>query len=175
MDYGADKFNPKSKEIDGKTFVVTPFNALEAMKLQVKLAKIFGPALGGLISEKGLDSDVDISKGIMTLFMGIDDNVVLDIIRTAFKKTECEMYVDDKRILYTLSNPNSADFDTVFRGTLMTLYKVIWFVVEVNYPDFLELTAGIGDKAKAVFSEPQKKSVKRSAKKSEQSELFQPT
>lgn len=135
----------KERDIDGMKVNVTQFPARYGFKLQAKLAKIFGPVIGELFSGvKGnvknfTESDLDMSKisdAIRVLFEKLDENSAETLVFELTKSTKVDgTDIDDK------------SFDLIFPGKYASLYKIIFFVLEVNYGSFFGLR-GIGEAIK---------------------------
>lgn len=155
----------ESRIIDGKTFIVDPMGAMQALKLKVELVGIFAPALASLVSsgkDITLDSETDITGAIETLVTALDD--------TKFEKltnklmTRAYVCFDENPQMQPLTD--NKNFDYAFKQNLMTFYKVVWFVVEVNYKDFLGKMGNIGDLKKTFTTNVVSKSTKSSQKSS---------
>ena len=75
----------KTKEIKGKSYQVTPFMAIEGLRLKAYLVKLVGPALGELAGNvDGLDSEINsnsISKVIEKLTEALDENSFIALIK----------------------------------------------------------------------------------------------
>ncbi|MDC7234577.1 MAG: hypothetical protein PQJ58_15205 [Spirochaetales bacterium] len=142
----------QKKRIDGEVYQVTPFQGREAFKIQMKLARLIAPLVGlmaGMFSgmdlkkiEKLSELDIDIdgeslSKVLDALFSKYSDEELLDLLILLFEKVE--KGEDDKKIFIT-----AEAFDTIFAQNLVTAFKVAFFVIQVNYPDFFGLAALIG-------------------------------
>lgn len=143
----------KSKIIDGSKYEVTQFPAREAIRLKIRIAKIIGPSwstvLGGLIpnaekrKSKGnqnafssiMDGDLNmpvVGSAIEKLFYNLNENESLDLIERLFSLTRKDGVELKPEII-----------DIMFAGKTLTIYKVIWFVIQTNYPDFFG-ARGIG-------------------------------
>jgi hypothetical protein len=160
---------PKTKEIDGIPFSVTPFPAIEAFKLKSYLIKKFAPAfsqvLGMLnsIPKNGnfldikFDSDI-ITKAVKELILQLDENDFMELLRRLMQNVCARTSVDGKALeLYFTKDRFEASLDIIFSGNLFTVYPVLLFVLEANYPDFFKKAGGIGGKIQTMLtSEPQK-------------------
>lgn len=169
---------PKTKKIDGIQFSVTPFPAIEAFKLKSYLIKKFAPAfsqiLGMLnsIPEDGnfldikFDSDI-ITKAVKELIIQLDENEFADLLRRLLHNVCAKTNVDGKDLeLYFTKDTFETSLDIIFSGKLFTVYPVLLFVLEANYPDFLgKVGGGIGGKIQQMLSsEPQKPGSKSGSK-----------
>jgi hypothetical protein len=130
----------EQRSIDGKNYIVTQFPAGRALRIWHRLVKLVGPALG-------------------TAFGGIknDDKSILDarfdfsVIGTAIEKltgamSEDEFHAFTLELLQMTSQDgkeiNKTTFDVLFQGEIAHLFKVLAFVLEVNFKDFYSALAG---------------------------------
>jgi len=144
----SEKYVRQTKEIDGTTFYVLPFNSFKAILLQKRIAEIVGPSVITLISgvKEGLgDMDISVVSGVLeaTLSKLSEDKFskfLVDLLeKVSIDIGGAELFlIKDGRVLDTI-------FDSAFQLETMKLYKVIWFVLEANYPDFLSKIKGFGD------------------------------
>lgn len=133
----------RDKLINGHTYSVTQFPARHAFMLKARLAKLLGPALAeilaslnGVSKESILSADIDlsaISAALNKLLGAVDEQSTMDLI---LKLLSCTR-MDGKEITEQL-------FDIEFAGNLSDVYKVLAFVIEVNYGDFFG-SNGIGN------------------------------
>jgi len=171
-----------TREIDGMKVQVSPLMALEALRIKSYLIRILSPAatriLGGLnFSGNLLDSDFDgnkVGEAIEKLFIEIGDDGLVTICRKLFRNIIITITNEDgtKRVyeLSSFSEGRDADFNNIFKGRLFSIYKIIAFVLEVNYPDFFGLMGDFGEKAKTLFSKKQNKKSTPEQESMEQSE-----
>jgi len=131
----------KEKKIDGMEVMVTQFPARFGFKMQAKLVKIFGPVIGVLLggtegdTDKILDSNLDAEKlagAIAKLFDSVDENEALALVLQLMQTTR----INGQEV-------NETSFDSLFPGKYQTMYKVLGFVLEVNYGSFFG-EGGIG-------------------------------
>ena len=132
----------KDREIDEHKYTVTSFGAGEGVKIKALLMKYLGPsvfsmlALGG--NEKSFfETDIDpqiISTISDKLFNKLDENQYLNFILRLLATTRR----DGKEITYEL-------FNMEFAGEYGSLYKVLFFVLEVNYKESFFGKDGIGN------------------------------
>jgi len=123
----------KEKTIDGSKYSVTQMTARKALKTKAQLLKIFGAAFAEIFIQekpsknlKGLTfSKKDAVNAIQSLATQLEDEkfefLVLELLQNV-RKNGIEL---TKEII---------DFE--FAGKLNTLFKVIWFVIEVNFENF---------------------------------------
>lgn len=124
----------KEKTISDSTYRVNQFVGTTSFKMLVEVTKLLGPGLASLpklIPKDGssiLDSDTNILGEAIQVMMGkLDPTANLDLIIRLLASTSCDN-----------SDINLQTFDLVFQGKMLTLFKVIMFVLEVNYSDFLK-------------------------------------
>ncbi len=127
----------KEKKIDEFTVCVTQFPARAGWKMHAKLIRIFGPVIGSLIAgndinagslENTLDSDFDLSglgTSLEKLFGELDENTSLALVFELFNCTR----IDGQEI-------SEESFDLLFAGKYLSIYKILGFVLEVNYGSF---------------------------------------
>lgn len=134
----------QEKTINESIYTVTPFPARLGLKLKMRLIKLLGPSIakavtaldlneGGSVLESELDGDL-IGQAIASLTENLGDDTVdlmLDLLKST-RKNGVEL--------------NEQVFNLEFAGDYVTLYKVLYFVVEVNYGVFFG-KGGIGELA----------------------------
>lgn len=132
----------RNKVIEGREYSVTQFPARRGFALKARLAKLLGPAVAELFSavkggdaESLMSADIDmaiVGGAIRRLLEGVDESNMLELVLSLLSMTR----VDGKEITEQV-------FDMEFAGKFSELYKVLAFVVEVNYGDFFG-SNGIG-------------------------------
>jgi hypothetical protein len=153
-------FGTQKKSIDGIDVHVTPFAALEALKIQALLLRVVGPALGRTVgaikdllgSAKLLDLNIDgsgLSGAIAELAEKLPEEQLVDITRRMLRGVQCvtaNPREPGAKITVAFDDPEKFEsaFDLVFQGRLMSVYSVIAFVLKVNYPDFFQKILGSG-------------------------------
>jgi hypothetical protein len=155
----------ETKIIDGKTFIIDPMGAMSALKLKVELVGVFAPAISSLISKGGaisLDSETDINGAIESLVMSLTEAKFESLSKKLM--TRANVCFDGNPQMQPLTNDKN--FDYAFQQNLLTFYKVVWFVIEVNYKDFLGKMGNIGDLKKTFINSEPIKSTKSSKKSS---------
>lgn len=129
----------KHKSIDGKRVTVSQFPARRALALKIKLLKLFGPALAQMLGKvksltggKLLDGSLDeFSPAIDKLTAAMEPDQFVDLVMELLAMTR----IDDKEA--------TSNFDMDFAGNLPFMYKVLFFVLEVNFGNFFG-KSGIG-------------------------------
>ncbi len=134
---------PQTKKIDDFNVIVSAWPARKAWRYQVLFGKIIGPslkelgaALGSKTQDKSImDSDLSyekIGEAIANLFNNLSEDESEDLLL----KCMSSVRVNNEEI-----TPET--FDVIFAGNLSTVYKIVGFVLEVNYGSFLG-KSGIG-------------------------------
>lgn len=148
----------KTKEIKGKSYQVTPFMAIEGLRLKAYLLKLVGPAIGELAgSVDGLDSEINsasITKVIEKITEVLDENTFISLIKRLLQNVLVN-WTDENGQKHAVAF--AQDFETslnvVFQGELFSIYPVLGFVLEVNYPDFFGKVAPlIGQKMSTIIT-----------------------
>jgi hypothetical protein len=127
---------PKTKTIDGKEIMVTPFLGRRSLAYKTRIILMFGASIGSLFAKAGsFSGKVDFSAfedAITKLASSVIEKdfsaLVLDLLQST--------RIDGKEI-----TPEVFDFE--FAGNLSLMYKILWLVLEVNYGNFF-VNAGIG-------------------------------
>ena len=130
----------KDKAIDGHKWTVNQLPARQANRYKARILKMIGPAIGDIMPVLGgLDVDGDdavaalalLQPVMATLAKHIDPDILTD---TMVDLMEGSVREDDKGIAETMT-PEL--FDDVFAGNDSELYQALWFIIQVNYPDFI--------------------------------------
>jgi hypothetical protein len=141
----------KEKIIDGISFSVTPFQAVEALRLKAFLIKKFGPSIGqalgalqsglpldGIIGDLKLDGAA-LSQAVEKLMSQLDEDDFIALIKRLFQNVTASLSKDGKALeLAFIKDTFDASMEIVFTGRLFSVYEVIALVLEANYPDFFD-------------------------------------
>lgn len=147
----------KTKEIKGKSYQVAPFMAVEGLRLKAYLLKLVGPALGELAgASDGMDAEINsemISKMIQKITDVLDENTFVVLVKRLLQNVIVSWTDSENGQKHSVAF--AQDFETslnvVFQGELFSIYPVLGFVLEVNYPDFFgKMTPMLGEKMKAI-------------------------
>ena len=130
----------KTKVINGNEYMVRQYGARLGGRIKVRLAKLIGPALTSFFDQKsGLTEPAAVEKAIGIFLDNLSveeyDSLVMQMIPNYVWKNEKEI--------------TEKNFDMEFAGDYASLYKLLWFIIQVDYQDFLEM-GGIGN-----LSQPQ--------------------
>lgn len=151
---------PEKVEIEGIQFFIYPFNAMEALKLKTTFLKKVAPAFGQLVGDAGLQGAVKkfedielngkaLSGALEKLFIELEEDEFANLIKRFIKNTTCMYKVENKEMAGDLKDENV--FNTIFCRKLTLLYRLIFEIIKINYPDFFRLMGGIGNRIKTVF------------------------
>lgn len=157
----------KTKEINGKNFQVAPFSAVEGLRLKANLVKLVGPVFGELMNfadSKNIDSEINsdaISRAIEKITEALDENTFITLIRRLMQNVICN-WKDEEGNQKAIAFATNFDvaMDAVFQGQLFSIYPVLGFVLEVNYPDFFEKVMPIISKKTEVIGISKKENEK---------------
>jgi hypothetical protein len=126
----------QEREIGGAVWAVTQFPAGEGLGLLTRLLKLLGPALGALAkgggtAEDGAGGREEALTGLIVsgLLQQLDEKETVALVKRLLADTR----KDGVEILPI--------FDTEFMGDYANLFRVLGFVLEVNYGGFF---SGIG-------------------------------
>lgn len=130
----------REKTINGNKIEVTQFPARHALRYKCRLLRIIGPTIGALFENvknldevKFTDQDLNIGAAVKALVDRLDESEVLDLIIQLCQSTR-----------FNGKEMNTALIDSEFSGNLTLLYKIIYFILEVNFADFFFEKGGIG-------------------------------
>ena len=157
-------FQTKSKEIDGIEFKVTQFPATEAYGIKRKLTGIVAPLILSLLGENStktmLDANIDMAKlsgAVQNAFESLPENEFVGLLKRLTKNVEAHTTLNEKPVVLQLSDENH--FDLCFTGKTFTIYPLLIFVLEVNFPDFFgKVKGGIGQNFQTIISNTLNKS-----------------
>jgi hypothetical protein len=149
--------------IDGVTFQVAPFMAVEGLRLKAYLVRTFGPALGELlggIDAKNVGSIADLSLGGEGIARGLEklmEQLTEDSFEALVRRLLANVIAIWPEGGKSRSISFGQDFETamqlVFLQRLFSIYELIVFVLKVNYPDFFDkVVSGIGWRMKATLT-----------------------
>lgn len=133
----------KNKTIDGHEYTVTSFDGCEGVKVKARLLKYFAPSLLSLaalgFTGKKKFSETEISPDLVSsLFQGIADKLNEDeYLEFILRLLKCTRR-DDLELTREV-------FSREFAGEYGSLYKVLFFVLEVNYKSSFFAKGDIGN------------------------------
>ena len=138
----------KEKVIDGITFTVAPFPAIEALRLKSYLIKTLGPSLAEAVDlfKKGADSELtgkSLSGVVEKLSESLDEESFVKLVERMLRLVTAKgKNADGSAIVAMFGNDFENSFNKVFEGRLFSVYPVMLLVLEANYPDFFGRIAG---------------------------------
>lgn len=123
----------RSKVINGSAYTVTQLPARRALRLKTRLVKMFGASFSAFISAMSdPNSTITMSQIIELLTPRLDES--------EFESLMMQMLIGVRKEGMEL---NEGLIDVEFAGDLDSMFKVVWFVVEVNFANFFSMI-GIG-------------------------------
>ena len=124
----------ESATIDNITFETTQFGAMRALELMGRLAQTIGPAIG-VMSAANPDTPVEQLAPILANAMGnLKPGELFGLAMDVLANTSATLTVDGKITRKDILT--QGDFDTIFSGRLMTMFKAVVHALKVNYGDF---------------------------------------
>lgn len=139
--------DPKTIEVDGMEFYLQPLPALKAIKLDKRIVSLLVPALGGL-KDISLNTNIDmetIAKGIAEALERMEDN---DVEKLVVDLLDGAAYMEKGAAAQDMT---ANIINTLFRGKLVTLYKLMFEVMKYNKFSPFVLVGG-GDAMKKIFT-----------------------
>lgn len=118
------------KIIDDFNVTVTEMPAMRALRLQTKLFKIIGSPLAELLKIKQDDEDSEnncFSRAVAILCQNLNEN--------EFENLVIELCLCVRVNGIEMKKPY---IDIAFTAKLNTLFKILAYVIEVNYADFFQ-------------------------------------
>ena len=125
------------KIIDDATYTVTQLPARRAIKLKAKLLKLFGPVIAQFFV---ISDSKDDSQEYKSTFVRAVEKFALDIDPNTIDTLIVEILQGVRKNGMELTQ---ATIDVEFSGDIAGIYKLIMFVLEVNYLNFFQMV-GIG-------------------------------
>lgn len=137
----------ETKAIDGVKFETTQFAAMRALGLMGKLVKTIGPAIGVISSA---DPNTPIDELAPVLAGALSNLNEDDLGRLALEiLSGTTATLDENGTLRRIDILTEENFNRVFNGRLMVMFKAVLHALQVNYADF-----GLGSAPKATESAP---------------------
>jgi len=137
----------EQKTIDGITYRVMQMDAIRGLKVQTKLIKLLGPALGKTLLSGGEMKVAALKDKVAGhLIENFDDEEVSKFVIGLFDKGVFFVKGDEEYLV---------DFKKDFTGKPFAVWKVVWFILETNFGDLLgKLMKGSSHLLKTVLKSP---------------------
>lgn len=113
----------KKRQIGDNVYLVTQLDAIAALKIQTKLIKLLGPSVLSLVGSKG-DVKDKIAKIVPAILENFDDELANGLVLALFERN---VFVEKN------GTQESVDFATHFCGKFAEMWKVVPFILEVNF------------------------------------------
>ncbi len=135
--------DPQKHIVNGHEWEIYPWDAMHGLRMQARLAKLIGPAIGqaGGADKQSL-MEMDVGAVIGALVERVNDQETPQLIRDMLHGT----FVDGQDI--------SMDkvFNEHFSGNYAELYEGLAHIVRVNFGDLFTMAASIGNSMGAADS-----------------------
>jgi len=140
------------KTIDGREYSVTTFPAMYSLRLKTSLTRTFGPAIVAALSQKGASlkdvmdgdlADLNLEHAVQLLTEKLTEDTTEDLVNRLLSQT----------VVGNRSVTDADVFNDCFAGNLTALYRLIGFVIEVNYGGFMK---AVGQAPGGTGSQPDK-------------------
>ncbi len=141
----------KEKKIDNCQVMVTQYPGTTALFNKMKILKLLGPGIGDTLGKVdptvATSGDASEKLEVLVQVIGnvcatIDPEQFTVFILELFKGTRIKPVPGGDFIEVT-----KEVFDLTFAGELLLMYKILWFVLEVNYGNFFG-KGGLGEMLK---------------------------
>lgn len=109
----------KQVQINGDTYLLEQFGARQGFKLGKKVAKLALPTIGALYGTEDEFSLSVAAEVVAEHLDELDDQTIQELLSSATK------------------NKYAIDFDNEFAGNYMTLFKLLWEIIQFNFSDIL--------------------------------------
>jgi len=157
-------YDIKTKEIEGMTFSVVPFSAVEALRLKAYIIRLFGPAVGQLLGnvdiKTGNLADLDLAGDqlgttLEKLFESLTEDTFLATIKWILKRTSVQLKAGDTQLDLSFGDDRQFEnaMDNAFQGRIFSIYSVLLFVLEVNFPDLFLKAGSFGTRPTTFMSQ----------------------
>ena len=131
-----NQIEPSRRTIDGLDFELSPLTAWKGMETFTRVTRFIAPAVSSIFSKGSGDT----GAALALAFQGLASNSPAELKSiTEILLEGCTVAFEGRTVrLLTV-------FDTVMRGKIFTVFKLLAWAVEVNYADFFAaLKSGLG-------------------------------
>lgn len=133
-------------QIDGVTYIVTPFGATRALLILKRLVDAVGGPLARMVGSINvadvMKSNIDgeaLALSINELATKLSAEGMVELIQELLQKTEQQKSIGGKLTNESITPEN---FDLVFAGKLGHIPKLVVEVVKLNFGNFLQIGGG---------------------------------
>lgn len=145
----------ETREVAGYSVTVTQHAVLRQAVLQVRLGKIVSGMAGSMGMPRLLAGIVAGGEQaalqmLPLVFAELQESEVVPLIGEILRNTFAVQQTDTGPAKHEFTTPEA--INGAFAGDLLTLYRVLWFALEVNYRDFFSgvaKLAAVGGEKKA--------------------------
>ncbi len=129
----------EEREIDGLKVSSTQLGAWKALDLTPRIGRVLAPALEKLAAVPGdklTNADLTLVAPVLgALFARTDGKEIQALVKDLLVNTS--VIADGRKVELTTAGA----IDSVFGGDVMSLCRVVWFVLTLNYSDFIGAAA----------------------------------
>ena len=104
--------------IGNDKYLIEQFGAVKGFRVGKKVGKVMLPVISKAFGEEEA-SMADLMSIVAENIDSIDEDTVMELLSETYK------------------NKQSINFDTEFAGNYMTLFKLLWEVIQFNFSDLL--------------------------------------
>lgn len=134
----------RSSTIDGHVFEVSQLPAKRAVRLSLRLAKMAGPVLMPLLKlalgAQAKDGTKPGGVGALGALLGMDTDSLTPALEGFFERcTEQDLDFLQAELLSSATidgSPLWPQYDIALGGQLLTLFKLLWFAMQVQFQNF---------------------------------------
>ncbi|MGD8707098.1 MAG: hypothetical protein PVI88_00255 [Nitrosopumilaceae archaeon] len=128
--------------IDGIKFQLYPLNVMTALKLDKKVVSLLLPVLSG-VDDFDLDAEIDLGKAMSAFSTSLANMKDEDFI--SFVKEMLSTIVVEVPGQAPTQIQSESEINTVFKGSIVTIYKLLWEVMKFNnFSPFVVADGGTG-------------------------------
>lgn len=140
----------RAQTIDGHVFEVTQLPAKRAVRLTVRLAKMAGPVLMPLLKlalgAQTKDGSKPGAAGAMATLLSMDTDSLGPAVSGFFERcTEQDLDFLQAELLSSATidgAPLWPQYDMALGGELLTIFKLLWFAMQVQFQNFSQGQSG---------------------------------
>lgn len=127
-----------TEDFDGIKYTTTQFGAMRSLELLARLVKTVGPALGALTR---LDASTQLASApeLVSALGSLEPTEASSLVKALMANTTA-LITDEKGMRNVLLASQEA-IDSVFSGRVFTMFKVLGFIIKVNFGDFTQGSA----------------------------------
>jgi len=139
----------RNKTIDGHQVMVTQYPGTTSLTNKVRILKLLGPGVGETLSKVSPEeATAGVASSKLEIFIQVLGNVCGTLDPDKFTEFVLELLIGTRIKVGGTSGDyqeiTREIFDLEFAGQLLLMYKILFFVLEVNYGNFFG-KGGLGE------------------------------